>query len=134
MSYFSHLCSIFMFWLIPSRRFFFLSIRTICASFKVTALKLKKMPFLIGSTHNMVHVICFSFVLNFHVLAYSFAQIVILVTKNNLCKFRSHSSKIGKKCISNRQHPQHGACYMFLVCAQFSCSGLFLCTDCYSCY
>ena len=38
----------------------------------------------------------FLFVLNFIFPSDSFAQIVIIIHKNNLCKFRSHRSKIKK--------------------------------------
>ena len=52
--------------------------------------------FIIGSTSNIVHAIFFLFVLNYYFLAYSFTQIVVLIDKNNLCKFRCHSSKFEK--------------------------------------
>ena len=61
----------------------------------------------------------FSFVLNFQFLTYSFAHIVPIIDKNNMCKFRSHSSKIEKNAISDRQHPRRVACYILFVCARF---------------
>ena len=75
------------------------------------------MPSLIGSTQNMVHVIFFSFVLNFHFLAYSFAQIFILIVKNNLCKFQSHSSKIEKMSflIGNTQNMVYVIFFSFVL-------------------
>ncbi len=132
MLYYSRLCSIFIFWLIPLHKNLFLLLRIIWASIEVTALKSKKTPFLIDSTGNMVHVIFFLVCAEFPFLTYSFTQILLLIDKNNLGKFHSHSSKIEEmNAISNKQLPQHGACYIILVCAQFSFFDLFIFTYIY---
>ena len=59
------------------------------------------MPYRIGSTRDLQYFTFFSFVLNFQFLTYSFAHIVPIIDKNNICKFRSYSYKIEKGAISN---------------------------------
>ena len=74
--------------------------------FRSCSSKIEKGPFLIGSTCGVLHITFFLFVLNFKFLTYSFTQVVIIIDKNNMCKFWSHSSEI-KKMVT--YHFSHGA-------------------------